>query len=64
MEKDKNREHAHHQQASEGSASTFGRSRYGIGLFVFGAVEAYFLIYIAWRMALARRAWPVARKVI
>lgn len=39
-----NHDHAHHQHASEGNAPAFWRSRYGIGLFVFGAVAAYFLI--------------------
>ena len=39
-----NHDHAHHQQASEDNAPAFWRSRYGIGLFAFGAIAAYFLI--------------------
>ncbi len=39
-----NHDHAHDQQAEQGSAPAFWRSRYAIGLLVFGAVAAYFLM--------------------
>ena len=39
-----NHDHAHDQQAERGSAPAFWRSRYAIGLLVFGAVAAYFLL--------------------
>ncbi|MBC7954678.1 MAG: DUF2933 domain-containing protein [Cytophagales bacterium] len=35
---------AHHQQPEQASAPPFWRSRYAIGLLVFGAVAAYFLL--------------------
>ena len=39
-----NHEHQHDQQAGQVCAPPFWRSRYGIGLLVFGAVAAYFLL--------------------
>lgn len=39
-----NHDHAHHQPPTESNAPAFWRSRYGIGLLVFGAVAAYFLL--------------------
>ena len=36
--------HEHDQQAGQACAPPFWRSRYGIGLLVFGAVAAYFLL--------------------
>ncbi len=36
--------HAHGQQTDQSGAPSFWRSRYAIGLFVFGAVAAYFLL--------------------
>ena len=51
-----NSNHIHHQQPIEGQAQTFWRSRYGIGLLVFGAVAAYFLL--AEHRAHLFGAWP------
>ncbi|MDP2017689.1 DUF2933 domain-containing protein [Hydrogenophaga sp.] len=51
-----NSDHTHHQQPIEGKAPTFWRSRYGIGLLVFGAVAAYFLL--AEHRAHLFGAWP------
>ncbi len=39
-----NYDHARNQQPEQGSATPFWRSRYAIGLLVFGAVAAYFLL--------------------
>ena len=39
-----NHDHAHDQQADQDGAPPFWRSRYAIGLLVFGAVAAYFLL--------------------
>ena len=39
-----NHDHAHVQQADQDGAPPFWRSRYAIGLLVFGAVAAYFLL--------------------
>ena len=39
-----NHEHQHDQQPGQVAAPPFWRSRYGIGLLVFGAVAAYFLL--------------------
>ena len=36
--------HAHGQHTDQSGAPSFCRSRYAIGLFVFGAVAAYFLL--------------------
>ena len=51
-----NSNHTHHQQPIEGPSQTFWRSRYGIGLLVFGAVAAYFLL--AEHRAHLFGAWP------
>jgi hypothetical protein len=39
-----NHDHAHVQQIGQDGAPPFWRSRYAIGLLVFGAVAAYFLL--------------------
>lgn len=39
-----NHDHAHDRQADQGSVLPFWRSRYAIGLLVFGAVATYFLL--------------------
>ena len=39
-----NHDHAHPQQPDQGSVPPFWRSRYAVGLLVFGAVAAYFLL--------------------
>ncbi len=39
-----NHEHHHDQQPGQIAASPFWRSRYAIGLLVFGAIAAYFLL--------------------
>ena len=39
-----NHDHAHVQHGTADSAPPFWRSRYAIGLIVFGAVAAYFLL--------------------
>ena len=39
-----NHEHQHDQQTAQIAAPPFWRSRYAIGLLVFGAIAAYFLL--------------------
>ena len=39
-----NHDHAHPQQPDQGSVPPFWCSRYAVGLLVFGAVAAYFLL--------------------
>lgn len=39
-----NHDPAHHRQAEHNGAPPFWRSRYALGLLVFGAVAAYFLL--------------------
>ena len=39
-----NHDHAHPQHPGEGSVPPFWRSRYAVGLLVFGAVALYFLL--------------------
>lgn len=39
-----NHDQSQHEQPNQGSAPPFWRSRYGLGLLVFGAVAAYFLL--------------------
>lgn len=37
-------DHTHHQHATDSKAPTFWGSRYGIGLLLFGAIAAFFLL--------------------